>query len=288
MTKNWLCASLLLLLATPACGTGRTKKMTLQEKVASSQMPIDQVYRKGLELLAIRKFVDARQYFRVIEAQAPDSSFFAEAKLAIADSYFFDRSATYLEASVEYKSFMLHFPNHPSGDYAQYQYAMCFFTEIERADRDQTSTLTAYSEFKNLVDRFPGSPYASRAREKMELCLLRLADHEYTVGHYYFRRGKGFEISAESRFKYIINNYEGQFDPLNTYFHLAESLWRLERYAEANKYYEFLNRNFPASEYQPFVEDKLLRYGRIMKDGYDPGEELDLTPIPDQEPAKGR
>ncbi|MCB1049732.1 MAG: outer membrane protein assembly factor BamD [Acidobacteria bacterium] len=279
---------LILLLAVSSvswsCGK---KKMTLAEKVEKKNISIADVFKEAQRLMFKRKYVEARQWYRIIETQAPDSPFFADIKLGIADSYFFDRASTYIEASVEYKSFMLHFPNHPKSDYAQYQYAMCFFTEIENADRDQTSTFTAYTEFKNLLDRFPGSPYADKAREKMDLCLLRLADHEFTVGYYYFRRGRGFEISAESRFKYIVDNYEGQFDPLKTYFHLAETLWRLERYKEAQKYYEYLNENFPDSDYQPFVEDKLARFAKIQETGYDPGQETDEAPADEKDDPIG-
>ena len=267
-----------------ACGK---RKMTLAEKVQKENVPISTVYTEAVKLMGKRKYLDARKWFRVIETQAPDSKYFTDAKLGIADSYFFDRAATYIEASVEYKSFLLHFPNHAKADYAQYQYAMCFFTEIENADRDQTSTLTAYAEFKNLIDRFPGSPYSIKAREKMELCLLRLADHEYTVGYYYFRRGKYFEVSAESRFKGIMANYEGQFDELKVYFHLAETLWRQEKYAEAERYYQYLQRTFPDSEFQPFVEDKLARYQRILKDGYDPGQETDEVPVDEKDDPTG-
>ncbi|MCB1044564.1 MAG: outer membrane protein assembly factor BamD [Acidobacteria bacterium] len=261
-------------------------KVTLDQKVAQGLITVDELYKEANKLMRKRSFLDARRWYRAIETQAPNSPYFSHAKLGVADSYFFDRTSTKIEASVEYKSFLTHFPTHPKADYAQYQYAMCFFTEIESADRDQTSTWTAYTEFKNLMDRFPGSPYSEKAKEKIDLCLLRLADHEFTVGYYYYRRGRGFERSAESRFKHIINNYEGQFEPLRTYYYLAETLWRLEKYAEAAKYFEYLERNFPESEYQAFVEDKLARFVRIQDEGYDPGESSSIIPLDQEDSAK--
>lgn len=257
-------------------------KLTLDEKVQRGMLTVDELFVEANRLMHKGNYLEARRWFRAIETQAPNSPYFSHAKLGIADSYFFDRTATKIEASVEYKSFLTHFPTHPKADYAQYQHAMCFFTEIENADRDQTSTWTAYTEFKNLMDRFPGSPYAAKATGKIDLCLLRLADHEFTVGYYYYRRGRGFERSAESRFKHIINNYEGQFDTERTYFYLAETLWRLEKYSEAIKYFEYLNRNYPQSEYTAFVDDKLVRFERIQDEGYDPGDEASILPLDDE------
>lgn len=261
------------------------KRATLREKLAEGKLTVSEIYKRGQVLMQEQNYQDARQWFRVIESQAPNSPFFADSKLKIADSYFFDKLATYIEASVEYKSFLTHFPNHRMADYAMYQYGMCFFTEIESADRDQTSTWTAFTEFTNLIDKYPRSPYADKAKEKIALCQLRLADHDFTVGYYYFRRGKGFEQSAESRLKQVINNYEGQYDEEKTYFYLAETLWRQQKYREALFYYDYLKRNYDDSEYIPFVQDKLLRWARIEESGEDPGElhsETEADVIQDQ------
>ena len=259
---------ILVLLASMSCAV---KKETLAERLRDGKLTIDEAYVQGMRKIQKRKYQEARQWFRIIETHAPNSKYFSEAKLRIADSYFFDKMSTYIEASVEYKSFLTHFPTHPKADYCLYQYAMCFFTEIENAERDQTSTWTAYTEFKNLIDRYPKSVYAEKAREKIGLCQMRLAEHEFKVGHYYYRRGRGFEQSAENRFKGIIDNYESHFDPEKTYFYLAETLWRREKYKEAHTYYVYLEKNHPDSEYRPFIIDKLARWERIQEDGVDPG-----------------
>jgi len=259
------------------CGGAMKKRNSLRERLADGKVSVDEIYKRAGELMAERKYQDARQWYRVIEANAPNSPFYADTKMKIADSYFFDKMATYVEASVEYKSFLTHFPSHGLADYAMYQYAMCFFTEIESADRDQTSTWTSYTEFNNLIDKYPASIYAQKAREKIALCQLRLADHDFIVGYYYFRRGQGFEQSAEGRLKQVLNNYEGQYDEVKTYFYLAETLWRRQKYREALFYYNYLNENHEDSEYQAFVIDKLARWQRIEADGEDPGELHDET-----------
>ena len=131
--------------------------------------------------------------------------------------------------------------------------------------------------------RSPTAIALDRGRNRLiALCQLRLSDHEFSVGYYYFRRGKGFEQSAELRLKRVLNNYEGQYDELKTFFYLAETLWRREKYAEAMFYYNKLNGDFPASEYQPFVIDKIARFAKIELEGSDPGElgnEIEADPI---------
>jgi len=276
---------LLVALLTLACGNAGNKRESLQSKLQAGKLTPLEIYQEGLRLIKHQDYQEARQWFRVIETHAPNSPFFSDAKLRIADSYFFDKLATYIQASVEYKSFLTHFPNHRLADYALYQYSLCFFTEISRADRDQTSTWTAYTELTNLIDKYPNSPYALKAKEKIALCQLRLSDHEFAVGYYYFRRGKGFEQSAELRLKRVLNNYEGQYNEEKTYFFLAETLWRREKYKEAHFYYSRLMNDHPDSEYQPFVVDKLARFKRIEADGEDPGElsnEIDADPLVEQ------
>jgi len=277
--KPWTMRIILLATALAAAACGGPKRDTLNERLRAGRLTLDQAFERGMKLMAERKYQDARQWFRVIETNAPNSKYFSESKLKIADSYFFDKMATYIEASVEYKSFLTHFPTHPKADYATYQYAMCFFTEIESADRDQTSTWTAYTEFKNLIDKYPSSLYSDKAKEKIELCLLRLAEHEFYVGYYYFRRGRGFEKSAELRLKGILDNYEGQYDEVKTYFYLAETLWRREKFREAMFYYRYLNENHANSEYQPFVTDRMTRWARIESGLRDPGEVSDALAV---------
>ncbi|PIE02565.1 MAG: hypothetical protein CSA81_06165 [Acidobacteria bacterium] len=263
-----------------ACG--KKKKETLDDKLKAGKFTIKEVFENANALAARKKYIDARKWYRLIETHAPNSDFFSQAKLGIADTYFFDRTATTIEASVEYKSFLTHFPNSPLADYVQYQYAMCFYTEIESATRDQTSTWTAYNEFKKVIDNYPGSPYAAKAKAKMDLCLTRIAQHEFEVGYYYFRRGKGFEISAEARFKSLIDEYEGFYDQEKTYFYLGETLWRLNKYDEAIRYYNYLDRNHTESEFTPFVNDKIRRYAKISEEGMDPGLTEDLGDTPDE------
>jgi len=272
----------LVLIAVIPTSCSKKKKESLNDKVKEGKITIEKAFEKATLYAANKKYIDARRWYRLIETNAPNSPLFSHAKLGIADSYFFDRTATTIEASVEYKSFITHFPNSPLADYAQYQYAMCFYTEIENAKRDQTSTWTAYNEFKKVIDVYSGSPYAVKAKQKMDLCLSRIAQHEFEVGYYYFRRGKGYEISAEARFKSLIDEYEGFFDPEKTYFYLGETLWRLEKYDESIRYFQYLQRKYTDSEFSPFVNDKIRRYTKITEEGKDPGLTEDLGQTPDQ------
>ena len=272
----------LIMLALMPIACSKKNKESLDDRVRSGKITIDGAFERASYFAGQKKYIDARKWYRLIETNAPDSPLFSQAKLGIADSYFFDRTSTTIEASVEYKSFLTHFPNSPLADYCQYQYAMCFYTEIENANRDQTSTWTAYNEFKKVIDMFSGSPYAKKAKAKMDLCLLRIAQHEFEVGHYYYRRGKGFEVSAEARFKSLIDEYEGFFDPEKTYFYLGETLWRLQKFDEAIRYYQYLDRNHKDGDYSPFVNDKIRRYAKIAEEGTDPGLTEELGATPDQ------
>ena len=93
---------------------------------------------------------------------------------------------------------MNRYPGAPRRDYARYQFALCYDMEHEKPDRDQTATREAIEQYRNLIREFPDSGYAGAGRERIRQLTDLLAEHDFGVGYFYYR--KGATASALARF----------------------------------------------------------------------------------------
>jgi len=168
------------------------------------------------------KFTEARVTLRLLEQYLPGSPEFPKAKLMLGDSFFFQGSPSFPEAEVEYSSFLNYFPRHELRDYALYHRALCHFSSIESAERDQTETRKALAGFQQLLTEAPGSPYAGETRAKIIQCWRRIAEHELVVGVFYVN--VYYYPGAERRLKALLETYPDYVDRERAYFYLGEAL----------------------------------------------------------------
>lgn len=209
-----LSASLLL----AGLGLGCRKPKTANQVTLSSTVLMataDKQMKQG-------KFNEARVTLRQLEQYLPGSPEFPKAKLMLGDSFFFQSNPSFPEAEVEYTSFLNYFPRHELRDYALYHRALCHFSSIESAERDQTETRKALDGFQQLLTESPGSPYAPEARAKVVQCWRRIAEHELIVGIFYVN--VYYYPGAERRLKALLETYPDYVDRERAYFYLGEAL----------------------------------------------------------------
>ncbi len=161
------------------------------------------LYGDGMGFMDKKKYLKAAEAFRRLKEEFPLSPLTPLAELRTADALYYDKN--YAEAIVIYEEFRKLHPVHPEVAYATYQVGMCHFKQVLTPDRDQTVTEKALEQFRYLNDNFPQSKYVPDARTKMQLCLRRLAEHEFVVADLYYRMGnyKG----AVGRFEEILKTY---------------------------------------------------------------------------------
>ena len=207
------------------------------------------LYERGMEALKEKKWYKAREYFREIYDNYPQSSYRPDAKLGLGDSFLGEDSAESLVlAGNEYREFLALHPTHPRADYAQYKLAMTHFNEMLGPDRDQTQTRQAIAELEAFVERYPNSELMPEVQSKLREARDRLSESEYRVGYFYFKTARWYPGAIE-RFLTVLRE-----DPEYTrrdavYFYLAEPLYLTDRGAEALPYYERLVKEFEVSEY---------------------------------------
>ncbi len=160
-------------------------------------------YEEALRLLERKKYDRSAEAFRKLKEDFPLSTYTALAELRLADSLYFQKN--YAEAIVQYEDFKKLHPIHPEIPYSIYQIGMCHFKQMLSIDRDQTVTEKALEQFRYVVENFPQSKYTSEAQTKMQLCRRQLAEHEYYIGYFYYR--KDHYQAALGRFEGVLKKY---------------------------------------------------------------------------------
>ncbi|MGH9313722.1 MAG: outer membrane protein assembly factor BamD [Vicinamibacterales bacterium] len=225
-----------------ACATGPSDPPT------GTPEPDKFLFERGTEALDDRKWLNAREYFRRLVDTYPQSPLRADAKLGIGDSYLGDGTTEGKILGInEFREFLTFFPTHRRADYAQYKLGMGHFLQMLSPQRDQTETREAIKEFDTFVERYPNSPLTGEVRERLREARDRLASSDYQVGLFYFRNR--WYPGAVDRFKVLLARDAEYTYRDAVYFHLAESLIRMNQNAEALPYFERLVKEFEKSEY---------------------------------------
>jgi len=246
--------SLTLLIA--GLGLGCRKPKTADQTTTSAVLmaTADKQMKQG-------KFNEARITLRHLEQYLPGSPEFPKAKLMLGDSFFFQGSPSFPEAEVEYTSFLNYFPRHELRDYALYHRALCHFSSIESAERDQTETRKALEGFQQLLAESPGSPYAGEAKAKVLQCWRRIAEHELVVGVFYVN--VYYYPGAERRLKALLETYPDYVDRERAYFYLGEALrQRLVTPEEATQYAKDYAAKFQKEDLRTLTVEQKEQYSK--------------------------
>jgi len=239
--RRWLAAALLLVL--PACSSHQLDLEALSS--ASDQI----VWEAGEKAVQKKDWESARQYFRRLIDAFPQSEHQADARIALADSYFEEGgTANYVLAVSSYREFLTLYPQHPKSDYAQFRAGESYFQQKNTPDRDQTATEQALEEYQRLLDVYPDSQWVEKTREKIRECRQTLARAHFGVGYFYQRTRQAWR-SAIGRYETIVSDYPDfeRFDEV--LFRLAECLGNAGRYAEARPHLARLQAEFPQSSF---------------------------------------
>lgn len=207
------------------------------------------LWERGTDELNKKHWLTAREYFRQLMDSYPQSTYRADAKLGLADTYLGEGSAESNVLAVnEYREFISFYPTHERAYYAQFKLGMCHFYQMHGPDRDQTETHEAIAELTAFVQRYANSSLIGEGRARLREARDRLSDSDYRVAYFYLKTQK-FAPAAIDRFNAILKT-----DPEYTrrdavYFFLAQALLKVNRPAEALPYLDRLVSEFETSEY---------------------------------------
>jgi outer membrane protein assembly factor BamD len=166
-------------------------------------VPADQLWEEGNASFQDEAYDYAVQKYKALLDQYPFDPHAEEAELKIAQSYY--EAQRYPEAIAAYGNFERMHPTSTFLPSTEYHKGMAYLAQYSTPDRDQQSVTNALGTFRNIVDRFPGTPWADRSVLRIRECREALATHEALVASYYLRRGS--MRAAESRLRGLLSNY---------------------------------------------------------------------------------
>lgn len=184
-----------------------------KEKI-SSDTSEKQLYDMAQEQLQNKNFSSAIQNLQLLESRYPFGPFAEQSQLEIIYAYY---RGFELEAAIEAANrFIRLHPQHPNVDYAYYLKGLARYAEgqgfldrflsTDLTQRDPGPARDSFTDFAQLLSRFPDSEYVPDARARMVHLRNMLARYEIHVANYYFKRG-AYQAAA-NRGRFVLENFQ--------------------------------------------------------------------------------
>jgi outer membrane protein assembly factor BamD len=171
------------------------------------------LYNQAMEDLDDGLYPEALKGFNDVKTKFPYSKFAALSDLRVADTHF--ARAKHLEAIDAYRNFMKFHPNHDQSAYAMLRIGDAYYEQIPSdwwflppsAEKDQGNTRLAIAAYRDMLSRFGKHDLADQARQKLDECRQKLAEHEMYVARFYFDRDR--YKAAAGRAEGLLETYSG-------------------------------------------------------------------------------
>lgn len=225
--------------------------------------PPDKMYATADQLMGRGKFEDAAKKFEDIDRDHPYS---AEARRAmVMSAYAYWRAGKTEEAIANARRYTTMHPGTKEAALAHHIIISSYFDEMVGPNRDQTNARKALAELKTLKARYPDSPYARDADNRMRIAEDSIAASEMEVGRYYLN-GKNY-LAAINRFKVVVTEHQTTAHVEEALMRLTESYMALGIKQEAQTAAAVLGHNFPNSRWYKDA------YALLQSDGLVPRED---------------
>jgi outer membrane protein assembly factor BamD len=236
------------------------KTATAKQPVASAAAPDDVLYKRALDDIKHGRYDIARLSLQTLINTYPDSEYLADAKLAIADSYYKEGGTDGLtQAIAEYKDFITFFPFLDQAAYAQMQVGMAYYRMMVKPDRDSSEAVNAEAEFQTFIQKYPSSKLEPQAEQRLREVQEVLAEGDFRISRFYYLHGQN--RAAAGRLMELVQRY-----PL--YSRADEANWMVGQIYEKNEkkeiaanYYANIVKNYPLSPLAGDAKNRLIAFG---------------------------
>jgi len=225
---------LILIVLTASCSGKQAVKP--QEKY-----DVEASFEKASAQFEKKNYEEARAAFLEVKNRDLSRKFAPLAQLKIADSYVQEDEPE--RAVAEYQRFFETYPDHQYASYAQYQIAMVYFSQIESPERGYSGAAKALVEFEKLKQMFPRNPYKDIIDIKIEKCRNTMAEYEYLVGSFYYK--KRSYMAAIGRFDGLLKKYPEYRGEPDVLFYGGMSHKKLGQKEMATEYFTRLIEKHP-------------------------------------------
>ena len=209
------------------------------------QLPLTEIYATAYEEFNDENYEVAAIEFQKAETQYPSSPWAADALVMSAYSYYMDND--FASAILAIDRYMRFHPGHRDVAYMMYLRGMCYYRQVSDVRREPGMSAYALAEFQNLVSRFPKSPYAKNAKNKINIL------KNYIAGKVmYSARNDMLQEnwpSAISRLQSVVSTAQETVMTPEAMYRLTECYTAIGLPEQAQGYNEMLKLNFPENEW---------------------------------------
>tara|TARA_R110000824_G_scaffold279180_1_gene467407 strand:- start:52722 stop:53750 length:1029 start_codon:yes stop_codon:yes gene_type:complete len=210
-------------------------------------------YNEAVNQLNNNGWTQAIEIFQQLEALFPFGQYAAQAQIELVYAYYRAGEAESARAAAD--RFIRLYPDDDNIDYAYYMKGLAFYTEdagflgrylpTDPSKRDPGKARESFTDFAQLISRFPNSPYAADARARMIFLRNLLANYEIHVAEFYIER-QAF-LSALNRARYVVENYQESPSVPRAMEIMTEMYLRLGLNDLAESSLAILKENYPDS-----------------------------------------
>lgn len=209
MLNKSILLTLLALMSLAGCASNDERPFEEDEDAGKNA---SMIYREARNALDKGDYESAIERLEALEARFPFGVYAQQAQLDMAYAYYkFEEPEAAISSA---DRFIKLYPRHPRVDYAYYlrgvikfQQVHSFFDEVagqDPASRDSGSARMSFQYFSELIERFPDSPYAQDATQRMYYLRNTIARSELLAARYYMKLNS--YVAAANRAKYIVEN----------------------------------------------------------------------------------
>jgi len=197
-------AAVVVLLLAPGCVRHKYDNPITKD----TQQPDKVLFDSAIDDIEKGRYERARLNLQVMMNTYDTSEYLAKAKLAVADSWQREGGAHGMaQAELEYKDFILFYPNMEEAAEAQSKICKMQFEQMDKADRDFTHVREAEVECKDVLEKFPNSKFAPDAAQMLRDVQEVAAEREFKVGSFYHNKGGNGYYASANRLKAMVDQY---------------------------------------------------------------------------------
>ncbi len=189
MTLRWTVLGVLLVLGACKSGGGASGSSLAPAPVdsAAAKTRTDSLWQEGLKDFRKGFYTKASEKFqRVLLEFQPGDPRIPEARFFLGESYFGSHSQ--LQAVREFRKVSDDFPNNPLAPDALYRAGDAYADLWRKPQLDPTYGRSAVATYTELLNRYPDSPAAAKAREQIQDLSDKFAYKEWETARYYLRQ----------------------------------------------------------------------------------------------------
>ncbi len=207
--------------------------------------PPGKMYAFADALMSKGRHEEAAKKFEDLDRDHPYAPEARRAMVMAAFAYY--KAGKYPEAITSGRRYTTLHPGTKDAALAHHVIASSYFAEIKDPAHDQTAARRALAELKIIVTRYPDSPYARQAENRIRISEDSIAASEMHVGRYYLKRGQF--VAAINRFKTVVAEYQTTQHVEEALHRLVEANVALGIIPEAQSAAAVLGYNYPRSKW---------------------------------------